>query len=107
MEILPRKREQPARWGRRAPWCICATRARSARYTSGRGVRVARMDATHHAPSTADVTAYLLTLHERAHELGYREFQRFALERLARVVAFDAGLVGVGTLQHGVPHAHD
>lgn len=53
------------------------------------------------------LTTLLLELHERAHELAYREFQRFCMTRVERLIPFDAGLLGMGTIQHGVPRGHD
>lgn len=58
-------------------------------------------------PSPADLSSFLLDLHERSNELGYRELQRHALQRLSGLVAFDAGLMAIGTIRHGVPHGHD
>jgi DNA-binding CsgD family transcriptional regulator len=57
--------------------------------------------------STRAVSAFLLDLHAQANELGYRDMQRFALQRLAEVVPIDAGLFAVGTIRHGIPHGHD
>jgi DNA-binding CsgD family transcriptional regulator len=54
-----------------------------------------------------EIAAFLLSLHERAHELGYRELQRFALDELRKLVPFDAGVLATGTLQAGVPLPHD
>lgn len=59
------------------------------------------------APSTLQISQLLLDLHERANELGYRDFQKFAFRRIAEVVPFDSGLLGAGTIQDGVPHGHD
>jgi DNA-binding CsgD family transcriptional regulator len=58
-------------------------------------------------PATRDITGYLLDLHTRANELGYRELQRFAMERLQEMLPFDSGLFAVGTIRDGVPHGHD
>jgi DNA-binding CsgD family transcriptional regulator len=58
-------------------------------------------------PSTVQIAQLLLDLHERANELGYREFQRYAFKRMAELVPFDSGLLGAGTIQNGVPHGHD
>jgi DNA-binding CsgD family transcriptional regulator len=57
--------------------------------------------------STRTLSEYLLQLHTRANDLGYRELQKFALETLKPLVHFDAALFAVGTLQDGVPHGHD
>lgn len=65
------------------------------------------MFANESVPSGHTVSRLILDLHERAHELGYREFQRFAFERLGQVLAFDAGLMGIGTIRNGVPQGHD
>ncbi len=48
-----------------------------------------------------------LDLHEHAHGVGYREQQAMIMERLKRVVPFDAGLLGGGTIENGVPSGHD
>lgn len=48
-----------------------------------------------------------LDLHEHAHGVGYREQQAMIMERLQRVVPFDAGLLGGGTVENGVPSGHD
>lgn len=53
------------------------------------------------------LSAFLLNLHGRAHELGYRAMQRFAFEQFRALVPFDGGLFAVGTLQGGEPQAHD
>jgi DNA-binding CsgD family transcriptional regulator len=53
------------------------------------------------------ISQLLLSLHERAHELGYRAFQHFCLREIAALIPFDAGLIGMGTIQQGVPHGHD
>ncbi len=52
-------------------------------------------------------SAYLLDLHRSCHELPLRAFQDRCFDRLRQVVPFDSGLVAMGTLQSGVPHAHD
>jgi DNA-binding CsgD family transcriptional regulator len=57
--------------------------------------------------STRTLTQLLLRLHEHAQELGYRPFQQFCLAEMAKLVPFDAGLLGMGTIQEGVPHGHD
>lgn len=59
------------------------------------------------SPSTVQISKLLLDLHERASELGYREFQRYAFVRTAELVPFDSGLIGAGTIRSGVPHGHD
>jgi len=53
------------------------------------------------------LTTFLLELHGRAHELGYRAMQRRAFERFRALVPFDGGLFAVGTIQHGLPQGHD
>lgn len=58
-------------------------------------------------PSAADISSFLLDLHERSNELGYRELQRFALKRLTDILPFDSGLLAIGTIRSGVPHGHD
>lgn len=58
-------------------------------------------------PSPADLSSFLLDLHERSNELGYRELQHHALRKLTDLIPFDAGLMGMGTIQAGVPHGHD
>lgn len=58
-------------------------------------------------PETRDITSYLLDLHTHANELGYRELQRFAMERLQQMLPFDSGLFAMGTIRDGVPHGHD
>lgn len=58
-------------------------------------------------PATRDITEYLLDLHTRANELGYRDLQRFAMERLQQMLPFDSGLFAIGTIRDGVPHGHD
>lgn len=59
------------------------------------------------APSTLAISRLLLDLHERAGELGYREFQRWSFTRIAELVPFDSGLLAAGSIQNGVPHGHD
>lgn len=59
------------------------------------------------APSPADISGFLLELHERSNELGHHELYRFTLERLPALLPFDAGLLAMGTVQDGVPHGHD
>ncbi|MBL9012902.1 MAG: hypothetical protein JNL83_01930 [Myxococcales bacterium] len=58
-------------------------------------------------PDTRQITTFLLELHARSHELGYRAMQRVALERFRTLVPFDGGLFAVGTIQRGDPQAHD
>ncbi len=58
-------------------------------------------------PSAADISSFLLDLHERSNELGYRELQQFALKRLSELVPFDSGLLAIGTIREGTPHGHD
>ncbi len=58
-------------------------------------------------PSPADISAFLLDLHERSNDLAYREMQRHALRGLSELVPFDAGLMGMGTIRAGVPQGHD
>ena len=45
-------------------------------------------------PDTRDITSYLLDLHTRSNELGYRELQRFAMERLQQMLPFDIAAGG-------------
>lgn len=61
----------------------------------------------HTGPSAGDLSAFLLDLHERSNELGYRELQQFALRRLTELVPFDSGLLAIGTIRNGTPHGHD
>lgn len=49
----------------------------------------------------------ILELHENAHGAGYHEQQTMVMERLGRVVPFDAGMLGGGSIQDGVPVGHD
>lgn len=58
-------------------------------------------------PSAADISSFLLDLHERSNELGYRELQQHAMRALTAVIPFDAGLLAIGTIREGVPHGHD
>ncbi|MDP1823947.1 MAG: helix-turn-helix transcriptional regulator [Archangium sp.] len=58
-------------------------------------------------PSAVDLATFLLELHERSNELGYREFQHFALDRLARLIPFDSGLLAIGTIHAGAPTGRD
>lgn len=58
-------------------------------------------------PSAVDLAPFLLELHERSNELGYREFQHFALERLSRLIPFDSGLLAIGTIHAGAPVGRD
>lgn len=53
------------------------------------------------------VASFLLELHRRAHELGYRAMQHAALTSLRSLVPFDGALFGVGTVQGGAAEAHD
>jgi DNA-binding CsgD family transcriptional regulator len=62
-------------------------------------------DAT--GPSAADVSTFLLDLHERSNELGYRELQEHALRQFSQMIPFESGLLAMGTIQDGVPHGHD
>ncbi|HVK83650.1 MAG TPA: LuxR C-terminal-related transcriptional regulator [Kofleriaceae bacterium] len=57
--------------------------------------------------SPSRISAFLLDLHERSTELGYRELQHHAFRKLNELIPFDAGLMGMGTIQQGVPHGHD
>ena len=43
-------------------------------------------------PDTRQITTFLLELHRRSHELGYRAMQRLAMERFRALVPFDGGL---------------
>jgi DNA-binding CsgD family transcriptional regulator len=59
---------------------------------------------------TTDLTELsrcILEFHERAHGAGYREQQSMVMERLGRVVPFDAGMLGGGSIQDGIPVGHD
>lgn len=58
-------------------------------------------------PDAAAISRFLLELHQRSHELGYRAMQRFVFERLGTLIPFDGGLTGAGTVQGGEAHAHD
>ncbi len=58
-------------------------------------------------PDTRQITSFLLELHRRSHELGYRAMQRLALEKLRALFSFDAGLFAVGAIVNGEPRAHD
>lgn len=58
-------------------------------------------------PITAEVSAFLLELHERSNELGHHALQELALRRFAEIIPFDAGLLAMGTIQDGVPYGHD
>lgn len=58
-------------------------------------------------PTAVDLASFLLELHERSNELGYREFQHFALDRLARLIPFDSGLLAIGTIHAGAPTGRD
>ena len=58
-------------------------------------------------PSLSEVSAFLLDLHVRSHDLGYREMQRSALEGFAKLVPFDSGVLAMGSLQGSVPLPHD
>ncbi|MGN6107814.1 MAG: helix-turn-helix transcriptional regulator [Kofleriaceae bacterium] len=54
-----------------------------------------------------EISALILLLHEKAHELGHREMQRFALDQLAQLVPFDGAVLATGTLQGNLPEPHD
>ncbi len=56
---------------------------------------------------SVSMTRYLLDLHERSNELGYRELQRRALEKLTALIPFDSGLLGLGTIESGVATGRD
>lgn len=58
-------------------------------------------------PSAVDIASFLLDLHEHSNELGYREFQHFALDHLAKLIPFDSGLLAIGTIQAGAPTGRD
>lgn len=58
-------------------------------------------------PSAVEIASFLLELHEHSNELGYREFQHFALDRLARLIPFDSGLLAIGTIHAGAPTGRD
>lgn len=59
------------------------------------------------APSSAEIVGFLLDLHERSNELGHHELYRFTLRRLGAILAFDGGLLAMGTVENGVPQGHD
>lgn len=56
---------------------------------------------------SVSLTKYLLDLHERSNDLGYRELQHRAFEKLNDVIPFEGGLVALGTIQGGVPTGRD
>jgi DNA-binding CsgD family transcriptional regulator len=53
------------------------------------------------------LSTFLLALHGKRTELGYRAMQRTAFEQLRSLIAIDGGLLAVGTIQNGVPQGHD
>ena len=55
-------------------------------------------------PSAGEVASFLLELHERSNELGYREFQHFALERLSAVTN-EGGLTPAATAHVTAPRS--
>lgn len=65
------------------------------------------MDSPEPRPTTAEVSAFLLELHERSNELGHAELQALALQRFGGIIPFDSGLLVMGTIQDGVPYGHD
>lgn len=60
-----------------------------------------------HGPDARELSAFLLELHGKRTELGYRAMQRTAFEQLRRLIPIDGGLLAVGTIQNGVPQGHD
>jgi DNA-binding CsgD family transcriptional regulator len=60
-----------------------------------------------HGPDARELSTFLLELHGKPSELGYRAMQREAFEQLRRLVPLDGGLLAVGTIQGGVPQGHD
>ncbi|MBZ0233947.1 MAG: LuxR C-terminal-related transcriptional regulator [Deltaproteobacteria bacterium] len=58
-------------------------------------------------PGTRQIASFLLDLHRRSHELGYRAMQRAALGELRALIPFDGALFGVGTVQGTQAEAHD
>ncbi len=58
-------------------------------------------------PTTAEVSTFLLELHERSNELTHHELQQLALRRFSEIIPFDSGLLAMGTIQNGVPFGHD
>ena len=69
--------------------------------------RILRCGMVAPGPETRRLTTFLLALHSRAHELGYRAMQRAAFEQFRALVPFDGGLFAVGTIQHGDARVHD
>jgi DNA-binding CsgD family transcriptional regulator len=53
------------------------------------------------------LSTYLLALHGKHTELGYRSMQRTAFEQLRQLIPLDGGLLAVGTIQNGMPQGHD
>ena len=60
-----------------------------------------------YGPDARELSTFLLELHAKPSELGYRAMQREAFEQLRRLVPLDGGLLAVGTIQQGVPQGHD
>lgn len=56
---------------------------------------------------TAALTKFLLDLHERSNELGYRELQRYVFERIVTVIPFQTGIFALGSFKGGAPEGHD
>ena len=54
-----------------------------------------------------EISAFLLSIHERLYDHGHREAQRSTLGELARLVPFDVAVIGTGTIQHGATRTHD
>jgi DNA-binding CsgD family transcriptional regulator len=59
------------------------------------------------APTSSEIVAFLLDLHERSNELGYHELYRFTLERLGKILSFDGGLLAMGIVLDGIPQGND
>jgi DNA-binding CsgD family transcriptional regulator len=55
----------------------------------------------------AALSRFLLDLHGKSHQLGYRVLQRVALDELRTILPFDSALFGVGTIANGHATAHD
>ena len=54
-----------------------------------------------------ELSRCILEFHEQAHGAGYREQQTMIMDRVRRVVPFDAGMLGGGSIQEGIPVGHD
>lgn len=53
------------------------------------------------------VSSFLLDLHSKSHELGYRSMQGAAFALFHDLVGFDSGLFALGNVVNGEPNAHD